>query len=221
MDLAKISVGVFDVNGVLIDSNLANAHAMAQGFTDDPMVQQRIVQLYLKLTGIDRGQKIRIIQDQVIGSPFKEKEFELRWERFKRLGRLSMLKAPLTDGCDEVLVEIGKRKITRVALSNTPAAELQETLEAHRLEPLLDVVRGGGDWPKSESLRRLLEEFHFAPDECLFFGDGKGDLAAARHAGVPFVAIDSGTRQFDTEEGFAGPYQSLAHWGREVFGHGI
>ena len=218
MNLSSFSVGIFDVNGVLIDSNLANAHAMAQGFTDDPTVQQRIVDLYLKLTGIDRGNKIRIIQDQIVGIPFGEKEFELRWERFKTLGRRSMLKAPLTEGCNEVLAEIGKRKITRVALSNTPLAELQETLATRRLDSLLDLIRGGGDWPKSESLVRLLNEFHFVPAECLFFGDGKGDLAAAIYAGVPFVAIDSGTGQFDTEEGFSGPYKSLAHWGREELG---
>jgi phosphoglycolate phosphatase-like HAD superfamily hydrolase len=216
MDLSKIKVCLFDVNGVLLDSNLANAHAMAQSFTGDPLVRQEIATLYLKLTGIDRGAKIRIIQEQVMGSPFRKGEFELRWQRFKRIGRLSMLKAPLTERCEAVLAAAGNRQITRVALSNTPQAELQETLAAHRLETLLDLIRGGGDWPKAESLLRLLEEFQFAPDRCLFFGDGKGDLAAAREAGMPFVAIDSGTGQFDTEEGFLGPYESLAHWGREA-----
>lgn len=216
MDLTKIDVCIFDVNGVLIDSNRANAHAMAQSFTDDSLLQQRIVSLYLQLTGINRGAKIRIIQDRVIGRSFEEGEFELRWERFKSLGRLSMIQAPLTEGCKEVLAAIGKHKITRVALSNTPLAELQETLSTHQLKPLLDLIRGGGDWPKSGSLLRVLREFQFAPGCCLFFGDGKGDLAAAREAAVPFVAIDSGAGQFDTEEGFAGPYQSLAHWYREA-----
>ena len=216
MDLSKVNVCIFDVNGVLIDSNPANAYAMAQSFTGDPLLQQKIVSLYLKLTGINRSAKIRLIQEQVIGGPFRQGEFELRWERFKSLGRLSMHHAPLTEGCKETLEAIGNRKITRVALSNTPLAELQETLAAHRLEPLLDLIRGGGDWPKSESLKRLLLEFQFAPDRCLFFGDGKADLAAAREAQVPFVAIDSGTEQFNAEEGFAGPYKSLAQWHAEV-----
>lgn len=218
MDLPKIEVCVFDVNGVLIDSNVANARAMAEAFTDDPIMQQRIAELYLKLTGIDRGGKIRTIQEQVIGSPFREKEFELRWERFKSLARLSMLKAPLLQGCNEVLAELGKLKVTRVALSNTPLVELQEILAAHRLESLLEVIRGGGDWPKSESLLRLLREFQFGSDKCLFIGDGKGDLAAARYAGVSFVAIDPGTGQFDDEEGFDGPYRHLADWGQKVLG---
>ncbi len=216
MDLTKIKLCIFDVNGVLIDSNLANAQAMGQAFTDDPVLQQRIAGLYLKLTGIDRGSKIRIIQEQVIGRPFKEKEFELRWEKVKDLVHFSMTKAPLIKGCKEVLTELGKKNITRVALSNTPIVELEGILAAHNLETLLDLIRGGGDWPKSESLGRLLQEFQFEPDKCLFIGDGKGDLAAARHAGVSFVAIDPGTGEFDDEDGFDGPYKNLADWSQKV-----
>jgi phosphoglycolate phosphatase-like HAD superfamily hydrolase len=105
-----------------------------------------------------------------------------------------------------------------VALSNTPRAELQEILSAQNLEVFLDLIRGGGDWPKSESLGRLLREFQFEPKKCLFMGDGKGDLAAARSTGVPFVAIDPGTGEFHDEEGFDGPYKNLLDWGKKVLG---
>jgi phosphoglycolate phosphatase-like HAD superfamily hydrolase len=214
----KIAVCIFDVNGVLIDSNLANARAMAQAFTDDPVLQEPIAQKYLALTGIDRGTKIRTIQEQVIGRPFKEKEFEQRWEMVKILANACMRQAPLIPGCKEVLVELGGCQISRVALSNTPVAELRDVLASHGLESLLDLIRGGGDWPKAESLARLLQEYHFEPERCLFFGDGKGDLAAAKQAGVAFVAIDPGTGEFAGEEGFRGPYRDLAEWGDKVLG---
>jgi phosphoglycolate phosphatase-like HAD superfamily hydrolase len=131
---------------------------------------------------------------------------------------MSMSKAPLIKGCKEVLTELGKRKMTRVALSNTPRTELQKILSAQDLESFLDFIRGGGDWPKTESLGRLLREFQFDPHKCLFMGDGKGDLGAARSAGVAFVAIDPGTGEFDDEEGFEGPYKNLFEWGRRVLG---
>lgn len=217
MDVSKIKVCIFDVNGVLIDSNSANARAMAQAFTDAPVLQQRIAELYLKLTGIDRGSKIRTIQKQLIRRPFKEKEFELLWERVKALARLSMLQAPIFGGSKEVLAELGRLSITRIALSNTPVFELQEILAAHTLESLLDIVRGGGDWLKSESLARLVREFQLEPDKCLFVGDGRGDLAAARYAGVSFVAIDPGTGEFDGEDRFDGPYKNLADWGQKFW----
>ena len=63
------------------------------------------MELYLKLTGIDRGSKIRIIQEQVMKRPLKDKEFERRWEKVKELVHVSMSKAPLIKGCKEVLTE--------------------------------------------------------------------------------------------------------------------
>jgi len=218
MNFERIKIFIFDVNGVLLDSNLANARAMAEAFTDDPVVRERIALLYFTLTGIDRGTKIRTIQEQVIRRPFAENEFELRWERFKSLGTRAMHRAPLLSGCKEVLADLGRRGLTRVALSNTPVVELRDILASHTLEPLLDVIRGGGDWPKAQSLARLLQEYRFQPERCLFFGDGKGDLAAARLAEVAFVAIDPGTGEFTGEEGVEGPYRDLAHWGERILG---
>jgi len=61
----KPAVCIFDVNGVLIDSNHANAQAMAEAFSDDPVVKKRTAQQYLTLTGIDRGTKIRTLQQEV------------------------------------------------------------------------------------------------------------------------------------------------------------
>lgn len=209
----KTRICIFDVNGVLIDSNAANAYAMARAFSDDPVAWERIAALYLGLTGIDRGTKIRTIQEEIIGRPFDEGEFQLRWDRFTEIGRIAMRNAPLMPGVRSVLEELGRRGITRGALSNTPPALLRGILASHGLDSLLDISRGGGDWPKSESLARLLTEFHLDPADCLFFGDGRGDLAAARGTGVPFVAIDPGTGEFAGEADVEKIYGNLAEWG--------
>jgi hypothetical protein len=62
----------------------------------------------------------------------------------------------------------------------------------------------------------LSRVFHFVYAQLrgAFVGDGKGDLWAAQAAGVPFVAIDPDTGEFDGEEGFGGPFTSLVEWGR-------
>jgi len=206
---------IFDVNGVLIDSNTANAGAMAEAFTDRPDLQKKIAGIYLTLTGIDRGTKIRRIQERAIGEPFEEGEFELRWQRFKTLSGASMRRAELTDGCKAVLDELGRRGIRRVALSNTPLEELSKTVAVKGIDGSLDVVRGGGDWSKSESLRRLLKEFEMDPNHCVFVGDGRGDLTAAQDSGIFFVGIDPDTGEFDGRSGFDGPHPTLADWARE------
>ncbi|UCD90207.1 MAG: HAD family hydrolase [Desulfobacterales bacterium] len=216
MDLSKVKICIFDVNGVLIDSNRANARAMGLAFTDDPDMQQKIEAFYLTLTGIDRGEKIRRVQDQIIQRPFNANEFELRWQKLIALTRESMCSAPLAADCKTILKALGKLGITRTALSNTPLDELRHILAQQTLEPFLDIVRGGGNWPKTESLKRLIDEFDFSPDLCLFIGDGKGDLWAAKAAAVPFVAIDPDTGEFDTENGFPGPFDSLSQWARQA-----
>ncbi|MBW2491095.1 MAG: HAD family hydrolase, partial [Deltaproteobacteria bacterium] len=193
MNFNKIKVCIFDVNGVLIDSNLANAKAMGKAFSDNPAMQNRIAELYLTLTGIDRGSKIRKVQAQFFGKTLGETEFRLYWERLINLTRKAMSSAPLTDGCKDILAVLGRLKITRIALSNTPLSELKGILKAQKLDLLLDIIRGGGDWPKTESLARLLDEFQLDPATCIFIGDGKGDLFAARYTKVPFVAIDPNT----------------------------
>jgi phosphoglycolate phosphatase-like HAD superfamily hydrolase len=214
----KFKVCIFDVNGVLIDSNPANAQAMAEAFTADPELQRRIVTLYLQLTGIDRGTKIRVIQEKIFGKSLATGEFGAVWDKLRILAKVSMSAAPLIPGCREVLTELGRRKITRAALSNTPEVELSAILAARGLDSCLDIIRGGGNWPKSESLARFLREFGYDPLDCVFLGDGKGDLAAARNAGVPFFGIDPGTGEFDGEEGVFGPFENLAEWGRVVLG---
>lgn len=219
-DLAGTSVFVFDVNGVLIDSNQANAWAMAQAFRSEPEQRRRIADIYLGLTGIDRGAKIRIIQEKVLGKPFADGEFESIWEKFKTLAVEAMASASRVKGCREVLYELGRRGKTRIALSNTPETELKAVLDAQGLAPLLDIIRGGGDWPKAESLARLLDESGFKPADCVFLGDGKGDLDAAKRCGVPFFGIDSGTDEFKTacNPPFLARFGDLAEWGEIVLG---
>jgi len=213
MELSKIKVCVFDVNGVLIDSNRANARAMSRTFTDDPLIRQQISAFYLTLTGIDRGEKIRRVQEKFIQRPFAENEFERLWEKLKTLTREAMCAAPLTEGCKPILQSLARLGMTRVALSNTPLNELRHILAEQMLEPFLDIIRGGGNWPKTESLKNLLNEFKFSSETCLFVGDGKGDLWAARADGVLFMAIDPDTGEFEGEHGFGGPFSNLAEWG--------
>ena len=215
MDLNVINVFIFDVNGVLIDSNVANAEAMGKAFSDDISLRQKVAEYYLELTGIDRGSKIRSIQEKLVKRPFADNEFELRWERFKKLSRETMMKAPLGAGAKEVLIKLGEMGRTRVALSNTPPDELEEILKGHGLDQVLDIIRGGGNWPKSESLSRLLEEFKFNPEVCFFLADGKGDLVAAKAADVSFGAIDAGIGEFEGESGIEGPYRNLAEWAQK------
>ncbi len=76
---------------------------------------------------------IRAIQAQVIGRPFREQEFELRWERFKALGSKAMHRAPLLPGCKEVLADLGRRPLDTCGQQVTqPALAASDTLDYAR-----------------------------------------------------------------------------------------
>jgi len=208
----EIRTCIFDVNGVLIDSNPANAAAMGMAFTNDPGIRKNIESYYMTLTGIDRGSKIRKVQEKIIKRPFYEGEFDERWKLFRQFGKKAMQNAELSKGALEILEALKSKNVTRAALSNTPIRELTEVLLAKGLLPYIDIARGGGDWPKSESMKRLLAELNADPGKSLFIGDGKGDLKAARNNGTAFAAIDPDTGEFDGESGFFGPYRNLKEW---------
>ena len=165
-----------------------------------------------ELTGEAKYVKFRHI---FFGDPLGENEFAYFWQKLIDLTRQSMTGAPLTEGCADILAALGRLKITRIALSNTPLVELNDILRAQKLDLLLDIIRGGGDWPKTESLARLLGELQLDSASSVFIGDGKGDLFAARYTKVPFVAIDPDTGEFEEEDGFDGPYKNLAEWGKK------
>ena len=147
MDLSTVKICIFDVNGVLLDSNMANARAMGRAFGGDPALQRQIAAFYLTLTGIDRGEKIRRVQSRIIKRPFGENEFDDLWEKLKALTRTAMGTAPLAAGCKDILNALAQRGMTRVALSNTPETELRHILAVQGLAAHLDIVRGGGNWP--------------------------------------------------------------------------
>ena len=64
-------------------------------------------------------------------------------------------------------------------------------------------------------MEKVLRTWISKRSRCVFIGDGKGDLSAARYTKIPFVAIDPDTGEFEGEDGFDGPYKNLAEWGKK------
>ncbi len=60
----ETGIFLFDV---IIDSNPANADAMAKAFSDDVDTGRRIMEVCLGLSGVDRGGKIQRVQQEVMG----------------------------------------------------------------------------------------------------------------------------------------------------------
>jgi HAD superfamily hydrolase (TIGR01509 family) len=69
---------------------------------------------------------------------------------------------------------------------------MNRVLRSHGLEDAFDLVVTALDVinpkPHPDQLNKILDHFALAPDQTIFIGDSELDAAAARAAGVSFVA---------------------------------
>lgn len=76
---------------------------------------------------------------------------------------------------------------------------IERILHEHGLATHFDVVVGGEDVaqlkPDPEALQLALRRLRVAPTQALYIGDHPVDAEAASHAGIPFMAVRTGTSE--------------------------
>ncbi len=79
----------------------------------------------------------------------------------------------------------------RLGICTNRIDPLHELLEPFNILPYFDTVKTAADHPPKpspEGLLAILNEWKLAPEEVAYIGDSKVDEAAARSAGIPFLA---------------------------------
>lgn len=98
-------------------------------------------------------------------------------------------------GIEEMLLELGKRGVRRVVLSNRPHSQTCPIV-ASTLPDLLDEVYGQREGipmkPDPTALKMILEANNCTEQECIYMGDMRFDVHVANNAGVIGVACDWG-----------------------------
>jgi len=93
-------------------------------------------------------------------------------------------------GLKPLLRHLKPRYHTAVATNRTDT--MNRVLRSHGLEDAFDLVVTALDVinpkPHPDQLNKILDHFALAPDQTIFIGDSELDAAAARAAGVSFVA---------------------------------
>ena len=180
-----MSVGavVFDLDGVIVKTNLVKHAAMLSLFADHPEQQGAISEFILANGGVPRRAKLaHLLQHNLRTEPTDALLSEyLRRYAIQLDHQLAV--APMVEGVGEF---IARYSGTRYVCSSAPEAEVHEQVSRRSLRRHLAAVYGGTT-PKPHALRAIAASHPNQP--VVFFGDSVGDYEASCQAGVAFVGI--------------------------------
>ena len=186
-----IKAVLFDVDGTLVHSNDAHAHAWVRAFAEHGIdVSFDAVRRAIGMGGDKLMPRVsHLTEDSDEGRQIAE----LRKEIFRRdcLPRLQPLRQ-----AGELVAAVKALGLTTVAASSAKKDELRPLLEIAGAEALMDATTSSDDAeeskPDPDIIEAALARAGVAASEAIMIGDTPYDIEAARRAGVRTIAFRSG-----------------------------
>jgi phosphoglycolate phosphatase len=184
----KISAVIFDCDGVMFDSKMANVNFynhMLDHFGLPLMDEEEIAFVHMA-TGTESVKHI-----------FRKTEFFEEAEKY----RLQMKYSPFIK---DMIIEPGLKKLLkylrinyRLAIATNRSNTINEVLEKNELTEFFEIVVSSLDvkYPKPhpEALFKILNFFDLHKTEVAYIGDSRVDYETAEAANVPFIAFRGNT----------------------------
>jgi beta-phosphoglucomutase-like phosphatase (HAD superfamily) len=182
---SPVDVLVFDMDGVLLQSNQIKHEAMLDLFEMDEAQRQAVASYNLGTGGVPRRQKFAHIWAEILGRPYGPAVEGALADAYERaLGR-RLLEVPLVEG---VQAFIESCALPCHVCTAAPEREAREVLSRRGLAGQFERIFGAPT-TKQEALAAITRIARCAPERILFFGDSFADLEAARAAGCRFVGV--------------------------------
>lgn len=186
-----IKAVLFDVDGTLVHSNDAHAHAWVRAFAEHGIdVSFDAVRRAIGMGGDKLMPRVsHLTEDSDEGRAIAE----LRKEIFRRdcLPRLQPLRQ-----AGELVAAVRALGLTTVAASSAKKDELRPLLEIAGADALMDAMTSSDDAeeskPDPDIIEAALARAGVAASEAIMIGDTPYDIEAARRAGVRTIAFRSG-----------------------------
>lgn len=210
-----IRATLLDVDGTLVQSNVAHARAWSDAFAAHGF---RIrAQSVLPLIGMG-GEKIfatltpGLDPERGLGHAIAQQRSHIFLDCYA--GDLEP-----TPGARELLEALHERGDTLIIASSAQEDELQTLLRAARVDDLIELAATSDDAQRSKPapdiIRAAIAKARVDPTLCTMLGDTPYDILAAHRAGVPVVALTCGgwprEELSDAEEIYADPADVLDH----------
>jgi HAD superfamily hydrolase (TIGR01509 family) len=188
---APVKAVLFDVDGTLVDSNDAHAHAWVQAFAENGIqVDFARVRRCIGMGGDKLMPEVSgLTEDGDTGRRISRRRREIFKELW--LPRLQ----PFRDA-RPLVAALKDRGLTVVAASSAKEDELRPLLEIAGAGSLMDAATSSDDAdeskPDPDILLAALERAGTAPEDAVMIGDTPYDVEAATRAGVRILAFRCG-----------------------------
>ncbi len=188
----KISVVIFDCDGVLFDSRHANIlfyNHLLERFGLQPMTDDQVA--YVHMHTADEA-----VDFLFEGTPFLKEAQQYRLKmNYTPFIRSMVMEPGLVD-----LLKI-LRPHFKLAIATNRSNTIGEVLRTFGLMEYFDMVVSSLDVnrpkPDPECIKKILERFHAGAQEAVYIGDSEVDAKTAKAAGVMFFAYKNGDLEAD------------------------
>jgi len=179
----SVGAAVFDLDGVIVRTNLVKHAAMLSLFADHPEQQVAISEFILANGGVPRRAKLAHLLLHNLRTEPTDALLSEYLRRYAIQLEHQLAVAPMVEGVGEF---IARYPGARYVCSSAPEAEVHEQVSRRSLARHLAAVYGGTT-SKPDALRAIAVSHPGQP--VVFFGDSVGDYEASCQAGTAFVGV--------------------------------
>lgn len=185
MDISKIKAVVFDCDGVMFDTALANRKyydEVLKAFDKPLLNDEQFINVHMMTV------------KEAIAYLFPEiRDLSDVYESLKNIGYQKFIKYMVMEkGLDELLIKLKENGYIR-GIGTNRTNTMEKVLMDYDLEDSFEIVVTAAKVkkpkPDPEQLLLIMEKFDLKPFEILFIGDSDYDRRAAKNAKVVFVAF--------------------------------
>jgi HAD superfamily hydrolase (TIGR01509 family) len=178
---------LLDVDGTLLDSNLAHASAWVDALADFGV--HRSARELEKLVGMGSDQLYAQIGVTEHHDEIGARKKELFYARFYPTLRPQ-------PGARALVAELRRRGLVRVVATSAGADEVDDLMRAADIYDLIERATTKNDAARSKPapdiVESAIERAALAANELVMLGDSPYDIVAARATGVPVIAVRCG-----------------------------
>jgi HAD superfamily hydrolase (TIGR01509 family) len=207
--MSRVRGVILDVDGTLVDSNDAHAHAWVDAMTEAGYIAPyEIVRPLIGMGGDN-------LLPAAIGVGKNSDEGQLLDERRAQIFKARYLpELRGFEGVPALLERLKQDGVRLVVASSAKADELEHLLKIAQAADYIDAQTAADNVdeskPEPDIVQAALDKLGMHPSETVMLGDTPYDVEAAGRAGVPIIGLRSGGWRDDRLEGVVAIYDDPA-----------